>query len=120
MAVICCVQAKDLVPTPMSQLEPTLVNNATLAAASSALASVARGPHVSAGSAVAALLSLLCCRCSAVAALLSLLCCRCSAVAAVLAARFASTPPALHMCSCLLASLIRTWISVLGLRPGGG
>ena len=91
MAVVCCVQAKDLVPTPMSQLEPTLVNNATLAAASSALASVARGPHVSPG----------------------------FAVAAILAARFASRPPALHMCSCLPASLIPSCISVLGLRPGG-
>ena len=38
-------QAKDLIPTPMSQLEPTLVHNATMAAASSALASVARGPQ---------------------------------------------------------------------------
>lgn len=49
MAPLCDWQAKDLVPTPMSQLEPTLVNNATLAAASSALASVARGRNVSSG-----------------------------------------------------------------------
>eukprot|EP00277_Geminigera_cryophila_P001931 CAMPEP_0179432586 /NCGR_PEP_ID=MMETSP0799-20121207/17174_1 /TAXON_ID=46947 /ORGANISM="Geminigera cryophila, Strain CCMP2564" /LENGTH=673 /DNA_ID=CAMNT_0021210061 /DNA_START=179 /DNA_END=2200 /DNA_ORIENTATION=+ len=38
-------QAKDLIPTPMSQLEPSLVHNATISAASSALASVARGPR---------------------------------------------------------------------------
>ena len=41
-------QANELVPTPMSQLEPALVHNATMAATSSALASVARPPQVSA------------------------------------------------------------------------